>query len=309
MQPHGYSAQSAGVTAAGGLPGSISMTGGAARRHAALLITLVLASCSAAWAQEVGTIASLEGSAKIGRGGAWTDAAIGGVVQQGDELRTARPGRLRVVFQDDSVLTMGDDSRVVVDEQVFNPTEGQTRSLLRLLGGKISALVSEYYHQPGAAYEIRTATAVAGVRGTEFIVKYDALSDVTEVAGVHGRAEVHSVLDPKQRGVFVSAREVTTVAAGQFPGPPKRLSDTLFRQYLEGIDFVGRGGTESLTVNHPLLSGATVPKPDQAVASVPAHPQSQLVDLQRDPRTVGSIVQQPVPQGGGPGGGRLRIPF
>ncbi len=282
-----------------------SMTAARAGWCAPMLVALFLTLRCAAWAQEVGTIASLEGTAQIGRGGTWTGAAIGGVVQQGDELLTAHPGRLRVVFQDDSVLTISDGSRVVVDEQVFNPHQGQTRSVLRLLAGRISALVSEYYHEPGAAYEVRTATAVAGVRGTEFVVKYDALSDVTEVAGVSGRAEVFSLLDRTHHGVFVTAHEVTTVPAGQFPAPPKRLSDDLFRQYLEGIDFIGRGGTESLTVNHPLLSGATVPKADQA-AAIPPHPKSQVVDVLRDPRDVGSLVQQPVSQ---QGPGRLRIPF
>ncbi len=272
---------------------------------APMLVGLVVTLRCAVWAQEVGTIASLEGTAQIGRGGTWTAAALGAAVQQGDELRTAHPGRLRVVFQDDSVLSMSDGSRVVVDEQVFKPEQGQTRSVLRLLAGRISALVSEYYHQPGAAYQVRTATAVAGVRGTEFIVKYDALSDVTEVAGVSGQAEVFSLLDRTHHGVLVTAHEVTTVAAGQFPAAPKRLSDELFRQYLEGIDFIGRGSTESLTVNHPLLSGATVPKADQAAAAILPHTKDQRVDLLRDQPNVGNLVQQPLPQGPG----RLRIPF
>ena len=84
------------------------------------------------------TIASLEGSAEIGRSGTWYPAKLGLAIYLGDELRTPKPGRLRVVFQDDSVLTLGDDSHVVVDEQVFDPNQGTVRSFMRLLRGKNS---------------------------------------------------------------------------------------------------------------------------------------------------------------------------
>jgi len=273
-----------------------------------LVATVLLAFGNAARAQEVGTIAALEGSGELGRGGNWTPATIGGVIQQGDELRTHRPGRMRIVFQDDSVLTISDESQVVVDEQVFNPAAGKARSVFGLLQGKVSALVSEYYHQPGSAYQIKTATAVAGVRGTEFVVTYQSTEDVTEVAGISGRAEVHSILDPTGHGVLVSARELTTVARGQFPQSPRRVSDAVFRRYIEGIDFIGAGGAESITSGHPLLTGASVPKPDQAgtvsgaVVSPPMAP-----EIVREPRDIGTLLHQ-TPAVFGPAGS-LRLTF
>src|SRR5262245_43209414 len=71
---------------------------------------LLTALAGAVWAQEVGTVAELDGGAEIGRGGTWTPANVGAAIQQGDKLRTKRPGRMRVVFQDDSVLTLSDNS-------------------------------------------------------------------------------------------------------------------------------------------------------------------------------------------------------
>jgi FecR-like protein len=218
-------------------------------------------------AQEVGTIAELDGTAEIGRGGAWTAASVGAPIQQGDRLRTKRPGRLRVVFQDDSVLTLSDNSELVVDQQVFDPAQGKTQSTLRLLQGKVLALASEYYERARAVYEIRTKTAVAGVRGTEFAVYYDPRAEVTEVVGVHGRVEVHSVVDLLRRGAFVTPGELTSVAPGEFPALPAKLSDRNFRQYIEGLEFVGAGRLESLTIDHPVLAGATVPQPDRAPAA------------------------------------------
>jgi hypothetical protein len=261
----------------------------------------------AAAAQEVGTIAALEGTAKIRRGTARIDAATGTPIHRGDEVETGRPGRVRIVFQDDSVLTISDASRVVIDEQVFRSEAGTARSLFGLVQGKVSALVSEYYQRPGAAYEIRSATAVAGVRGTEFVMTYDPRGDVTEVAGLHGSVEVWSPFDRARRGVFVSAREVTSVTRGRFPTVPRRVSDTLFRQYLEGIEFIGAGASESLTVGHPVLSGHRVPPPDRAAVAAGARTSGERARLIREPRDASDLLHQP-PAIFEPGG-RLRITF
>jgi len=267
---------------------------------------LVLLISSSAHAQEVGTVAAIEGTAEIGRAGVWNAAAIGTPIHQGDQLRTSRPGRLRVVFQDDTVLSVSDDSRVTVDEQVFQPKEGTSRSVLGLLQGKVSALVGEYYHNTGATYEIKTVTAVAGVRGTDFVVRYDPIDDVTDVVGLAGRVEVHSARDPKGPAVFITAREQTSVVQGRLPSPPRRLSDKMFRQYIEGIEFIGGGAAESLTAGHPLLAGASVPKPDRA-ATVTASGTADRTQSIREQRDASSLIQQP-PGVFGPGG-KLRITF
>lgn len=228
-------------------------------------LSLVLA-CAAS-AEEIGTVAGTSGSAEIGRAGEWSAASVGTPVFQGDELRTAAGGQMRVVFQDDSVLNLGSDSRVVIDEQVFDPTKSPARSVMQLLQGRVRALVSEYYREGGAAYEIETATAVAGVRGTEFVVSFDPRAALTEVVGVQGRVEVHSVLDRASRGVFVTAGELTSVRQGEFPTQPPRLGEDAFKQVLDGLDFIGTGRAGGLTAEHPILGGVEVPEPDRAPAA------------------------------------------
>src|SRR5262249_27220679 len=109
------------------------------------VLLLVLLFAVGARAQEVGTVAATDGTAQIGRRDLWITATAGAAIQRGDELLTGQPGHLRIVFQDDTVLTISDNSRVVVDEQVFDPSKGAARSLLGLLQGKVSALVGEYY--------------------------------------------------------------------------------------------------------------------------------------------------------------------
>jgi hypothetical protein len=229
-----------------------------------LVFSLSLLLAGIASADEVGTVAGVSGSAEIGRGGVWTPAEVGSAVQQGDELRTSSGGQLRVVFQDDSVLNLGSDSHAKVDEQVFDPSKSPARSVIQLLQGRVRALVSEYYRESGAEYEIQTGTAVAGVRGTEFVVTYDERAALTEVVGITGKVEVHSLLDRASHGVFVTAGEVTNVRKGQFPTQPPRLEEDAFHQVIEGLDFIGTGRAGGLTAEHPIVGGVEVPDPDRA---------------------------------------------
>ncbi len=148
--------------------------------------------CGAAPAQDVGTVVALRGPVEIGRGGAWMPAVNGMPVQLGDEVRTGAGGRVSLTFQDGTVLSAADQSRVVIDQQVFGGTGGPSHGMFRLLQGLVRSVVTAYYSQPGSVYEIGTPTAVVGVRGTEFIVAYDPVTDVSDVVGVDGQVAVYS---------------------------------------------------------------------------------------------------------------------
>jgi hypothetical protein len=230
----------------------------------ALAALLLLALPSRGAAEAVGTLATSEGLVELGRGETWTDAATGTALEVGDAVRTGRPGRARIVFRDESVMNVGEDSEIVIDEQLFAPAEGTIDSVYRLLRGKVRTLVSEYYKEPTARFEVQTDTSVSGVRGTDFIVSYDPDRKVTEVVGITGEVAVQSVLIPVGETVYIHSQEITTVARGQYPAPARRLEDDEFRRYLKGMQFVGSGLPESAALAQPVLGGGVVPPPDRA---------------------------------------------
>src|SRR5512147_1669013 len=157
-----------------------------------LALILLLAAPLRGVAEEVGTVSAAAGSVEIGRAGTWRPVIQGEAVQLGDSLRTGADGRLQVLLRDDSVITLAEKSRIAIDEQVYDPNGGAARTLLRMIGGRVRSLVSDAYRTPGASYEVETATAVAGVRGTEFIVVHEPTLVITQVVGVDGRIAVNS---------------------------------------------------------------------------------------------------------------------
>lgn len=234
-----------------------------ARSVVAAIALLLLA--RVAGAQEVGTLVGVEGAAEIGRGTTWTPATVGAQVQKLDWLRTGSAGgRMSVALIDGSVLNIGEGSNLTLEDVVLDSTGGVVRSLVRLVAGKIRPVVDPSYRERGGSYEIETPTALVGVRGTEFVIAYDPVAEVSDVVGVTGQVEVHSVADRVNRGVMITKQELTLVAKGKLPTPPQEIPDALFRQYLEGLEFIGGGTQEGMTAGNSLLAGNSVLPPDRA---------------------------------------------
>ena len=233
---------------------------------AALLVTLC---ASAAFAEDVGTVAATRGQAEIGRAGAFTPAAVGAVVQLGDELRTGADGQLRVVFRDDSVIDLTQNASLTVDTQVYDPGSSRFSTLLRLAAGKARAIVSKAYGAPGASYEIQTPTAVAGVRGTEFLIEYDADRDATDVIGIDGRIMVRSLAQRLDDTVYITASEGTTVKRGMGPTKPERIDPEYLRHESDVLQPLAVGGAGAVGAAAGAKAGGAnnVPAPDRAPSS------------------------------------------
>ncbi|MEM6730182.1 MAG: FecR family protein [Myxococcota bacterium] len=95
----------------------------------------------------------------------------------------------------------------------------RSRSSVKLFLGKIWAKVSEL---GGESFEVETETAVAGVRGTEFIV---SVGKDARVKVLEGTVAVTSV-SSRQSEVLVRAGEQTQVQAPDSPPAPPKPFDT-----------------------------------------------------------------------------------
>jgi FecR protein len=131
------------------------------RRGSFLPAVLVLIASLGAHAADdaVGSISDVEGAAEIVSSGQSAGAADGAAVHMNDELKTGADGHLQVTFRDDTVLTLGEDARVVIDRYVFDPDQGvgdvlltTTQGAFRFATGRLKDLSSK---------DITVATPVA----------------------------------------------------------------------------------------------------------------------------------------------------
>jgi hypothetical protein len=243
-----------------------------------ILCSLAIMCVSAAAVQaqsESGQVAAILGTLEIERGGTSEAATIGAPIFPGDRLRTGGTDQAKVVLQDDSVLDLAPGTDVVLAEQVFERTRHRLESRLRLNTGKLRAWVGEAYRGPGARYEVETATAISVVRGTEFIVAYDGAAELTTVVCIAGEVEVAGTLKVIGGQVQLSTRSRTEVAKGRFPTPAEPVAEAQLQQYLAGLELVGTGHRDGLSVEHGALAGRPlalqdVPPPTAATTAAGA---------------------------------------
>jgi len=134
------------------------------------LVASVSLFASPAWA-EIARVKSSVGVAAIERGAARLPAKPGLQLNPGDRLVTGKDGRISLSFIDNTRFSVGPNSRVAVNEFVYDRTRQQGRFLTQVDRGSL-AIVSGHIAKSGRdAMKVRTPNSLLGVRGTRFIVE------------------------------------------------------------------------------------------------------------------------------------------
>lgn len=131
-------------------------------------ITAVLLIPSVSLAAQ-GSITGVGGTAyyRAKNGTSWTTAAKRQGIDEGDSVKTGSDGRVEMKFNDGSKYTIGNDSEVEVTEFKIIRKE-KREALFSLSSGKMRAKVAKFSGK--SDIKVKTPTAVAGVKGTDFII-------------------------------------------------------------------------------------------------------------------------------------------
>jgi len=123
-----------------------------------------------------------------------------------DVIQTDKESRTKAFFQDDSVLTVGENSRVEITEYIYDPDANVRRSVVKVMQGQVRALVSKVFKSNGSRFEVHTPSAVAAARGTYFTVWHENGQSGIINVGESGRVDFTSggvtvAVDPGQFSV------------------------------------------------------------------------------------------------------------
>lgn len=189
-----------------------------------LLLSLSISlSASFALAQKMeGVLMVVKGDIKvISKDGAATAAKVGKKVFQGDTIVAGADSRAKVVMADKNVLNISPDSKVMI-EKYENDGKDNKNVELNVLYGKVRASVEQKYDGEKSKFNVKTPSAVAGVRGTDFITGYSPQTKQTSITTFSGAVAVGqpgpggSIVNP----VFVQKGQTTNASAGGVE-PPK----------------------------------------------------------------------------------------
>jgi len=135
----------------------------------AILVLLVsFGAAHAAGDAAVGKVSDVDGTAEVVSQGASAAAAKGAAVNMTDELKTGGDGHLQVTFRDNTVLTLSENARVVIDRYVYEPDQGVGDVLLTTTEGAFRFATGKMKTLKEKNITVATPVAEIGVRGTEF---------------------------------------------------------------------------------------------------------------------------------------------
>ena len=137
-----------------------------------LVSAFLLAGALPALAQEtVGVLHNSTGLVTVSREGKVFPAPAGTKLVVGDILSTGSDGSLGVILRDNSTLSLGPESSLVIETFLFSPAKGELGLVARLTKGTMAYLSGLIGKLAPESARFDTPTASIGIRGTYFAVK------------------------------------------------------------------------------------------------------------------------------------------
>ena len=111
--------------------------------------------------QGVGEVSAVTGSAQLRRPGTETAVPIsrGSLVGTGDVVTTGPSGRARIIFSDDSLVTLAPQSSVRVNQFNFEPETNRRTAVIQILNGEVRVTVYKV-RSPESDVTLQTSTAL-----------------------------------------------------------------------------------------------------------------------------------------------------
>ncbi len=119
----------------------------------------------------IGKIKTLKGLVSAIRDNREIPLNIGDSIYQNDVLRTAADSAAGIIFEDDTVLSLGPQTEIVVDEYLFAPEKGTLAMFIRMLKGTASYISGIIGRQSPESVKFQMPEAIIAIRGTHFLVR------------------------------------------------------------------------------------------------------------------------------------------
>ena len=122
----------------------------------------------------VGFVKIAEGEAILMDGQITMPAKVGMPLHLGSIIKTGSNGQLGATFKDNTVMSFGPETEVVIDEYLFAPADGSLKLSVNMLKGTLQYISGVIAKLKPEAVSVKTPAGIIGVRGTRFLAKAEA---------------------------------------------------------------------------------------------------------------------------------------
>jgi hypothetical protein len=124
--------------------------------------------------QPIGSVKTLEGDVSVQRDEQKLSAAIGMTLFQGDIVETSTSGTVGIIFRDDSIISLGPESKLDMKEYVFEPKDEKFSLLMKMVKGTFVYISGAIGRLSPDSVKLETPSSMIGTRGTKILIEVKA---------------------------------------------------------------------------------------------------------------------------------------
>lgn len=125
----------------------------------------------------IGYVKTVAGDASIVSGSKRTRAEAGRPLYEKDVLETGKDGALGATLKDNTLLSLGPNSRLALESYLLQPDRDAYSLITNITRGTVQYVSGLIAKLSPSSVKIKTPLATLGVRGTRLLVRVDAADD------------------------------------------------------------------------------------------------------------------------------------
>jgi len=186
-------------------------------RHLLAALFLLISATSAA--ANIGSISELKGKSDVVRQAKPIATAPRLLIESMDTVRTGA-GRVKIVFVDDSTVSVTEQSKLVIDSFVFDPNPKKSKMALKFASGTVRFATGK--GMPKNNINLRTPSATIAVRGTDFTSTVDEFGKSLIILLPEEDGSVGEITVSNAAGVVILNRAFQATMVDTFDSVPSK---------------------------------------------------------------------------------------
>ncbi len=198
-------------------------------KYQCIVLCCILLVATGLYARPVGKVVQLVGNVDIMsmKTGKRTVPEMDTVVHSDDKIRTGKKSLVAILLNDGTRLMIKEVSVVNVAALKLRDTDPPSK--IRMLTGKLRLIVKKTFKK--SKFVLKTPTAIAGVRGTDFGAI--ATRNETRIVVFDGEVEVGNVRDNILKSYVLKEREEVSVKENRPPSSPRVVPSNVLSSWFD----------------------------------------------------------------------------
>ncbi|MBI5188643.1 MAG: FecR domain-containing protein [Nitrospirae bacterium] len=179
------------------------------------------------FAEIIGNFTQVKPDVSLSRAGKELKPDVGHDVSTGDLITAGKGARAKMLFKDDSVLILAQNTKLEIKEYLIE--KEKRNGILSLQAGKLKTEVTKFL-TPDSRFEVHTPTAIAAARGSDWL----SIIESNPGSAFYCLDGIVSVVNPAfpTQIVTLTAGQFTVVAVGMAPTIPAMFTPQMIQPTL-----------------------------------------------------------------------------